>query len=65
MGHCIVSIHVTGAHHNGRSNDIDQMAADFAIALARMGHSVTAATVVSGSEQDLRSQRYPLVGEGR
>jgi hypothetical protein len=27
MGNCIVSVHVTGAHHNGRPDDIDQIGA--------------------------------------
>ena len=26
MGNCLISIHVTGAHHNGKCYDIDQMA---------------------------------------
>jgi hypothetical protein len=67
MGNCLVSIHVTGAHHNGKSYDIDQMAAQFIDLLKRSGHSVTAATVTWGGEGDLlnTAARYPLAGEGR
>lgn len=67
MGNCIVSVHVTGAHHNGKSADIDQMAALFVDRLRASGHLVTHATVVSGGEQDLLNdlQRYALSGEGR
>ncbi len=63
MGNCIVSVHVTGAHHNGRDFDIDQMAAVFVDALKAKGHTVTAASVVSGGEYDLLStvSRYPLI----
>ena len=67
MGNCIVSVHVTGAHHNGKDYDIDQMAAVFVDALKAKGHNVTAATVVSGGEYDLlnTAARFPLVGDGR
>ena len=67
MGNCVVSIHVTGAHHNGKPYDIDQRAASFVEQLKADGHNVTAASIASGSEQDLlnTAARFPLVGEGR
>lgn len=55
MGNCLVSVHVTGCHHNGIPNDIDQLAADFVLSLKAKGHNVTAATLVSGGEYDLMS----------
>lgn len=62
MGNCLVSVHVTGAHHNGLQSDIDQMAASFVDALKASGHNVTGATLVSGGENDLLStaSRFPL-----
>ena len=67
MGNCIVSVHVTGSHHNGQPRDIDQMAAAFVDQLKATGHNVTAATVVSGGEHNLlnTASRFPLVGPGR
>jgi len=65
MGNCLVSVHVTGSHHNGLETDIDQMAADFVASLKRKGHMVTAATLVSGGEQDLvLGSRLPLKTAG-
>lgn len=52
MGNCIVSVHVTGSHHNGESYDIDQMAAKFVDEL-KVKHNVTAATIVAGGESNL------------
>jgi hypothetical protein len=62
MGNCIVSVHVTGSHHNGSESDIDQMAAKFADELKAKGHIVSAATIVSGGEYDLlnTASRLPL-----
>ena len=62
MGNCIVSVHVTGSHHNSQPSDIDQMAAVFVDALKVKGHSVTAATILSGVENDLlnTASRLPL-----
>jgi hypothetical protein len=67
MGNCIVSVHVTGSHHNGIESDIDQMAAKFADDLKAIGHTVSAATIVSGGEHDLMNtaSRFPLKGAGR
>jgi hypothetical protein len=67
MGNCIVSVHVTGAHHNGRPDDIDQMAGRWVDFLKAHGHTVTAATIVSGGEHDLLNlaSRFPVAGEGR
>lgn len=64
MGNCIVSVHVTGCHHNGIENDIDQLAADFVISLKAKGHNVTAATLVSGGELDLMSTTARMVLKG-
>lgn len=62
MGNCLVSVHVTGGHHNGRQDDIDQLAADFVEALQDAGHNVTAAAIVNGGEQSLLNiaARYPV-----
>lgn len=60
MGHCIVSVHVTGSHHNGKANDIDQMAARFTDGLKAAGHNVTASTITSGAENNLLQDRLPL-----
>ena len=65
MGNCIISIHVTGSHHNGIMRDIDQLAASFVDDLKR-SHNVTAAYIVSGGEYDLLNQtaRFPLKDAG-
>ncbi len=65
MGNCLISVHVTGAHHNGAPNDIDQLAAKFADELKAKGHNVTSATLVSGGEYDLMNtvSRFPLKGK--
>ena len=57
-----MAVHVTGAHHNGLREDIDQMAARFVDNLRLRGHNVTAATVVSGGEYDLLDEktRFPV-----
>jgi hypothetical protein len=62
MGNCLVSVHVTGAHHNGKAYDIDQRAAEFVDQLKADGHTVTAATIVSGGEHDLlnTASRFPI-----
>lgn len=62
MGNCLVSVHVTGAHHNGVDYDIDQLAAEFVDKLKAKGHTVSAATIVSGGENDLlnTASRFPL-----
>lgn len=67
MGNCLITVHVTGAHHNGKRTDIDQMAADFVDHLKAKGHAVTAAAIVSGGEHDLlnTTSRFPIAGEGR
>ena len=67
MGNCIVSVHVTGAHHNGAEGDIDQMAAKFADDLKAKGHTVSAATIVSGGEHDMMNtaSRFPLKSAGQ
>lgn len=64
MGNCLISIHVTGCHHNGLAHDIDQMAAKFADDLAKH-HTVSAATLVSGGENNLtvKENRFPLKSE--
>jgi hypothetical protein len=62
MGNCLVSIRVTGCHHNGIATDIDQMAADFVAKLKGANHNVTGAVLLSGGEQDLLdpSRRFPI-----
>jgi hypothetical protein len=63
MGNCVISIHVTGGHHNGLEDDIDQMAARFVDELAK-NHNVTAAYLATGAAQDLRfGDRKPLRAE--
>jgi len=66
MGNCIVSVHVTGCHHNQLEYDIDQMAAAFVDDLLRKGHNVTAAYLTTGGEYDLtnRAARFPLKTAG-
>ena len=66
MGNCLITVHVTGAHHNGKSFDIDQAAARFVDHLRTMGHNVTAAHIVSGVEHDLlnTAARYPVSAIG-
>lgn len=66
MGNCLVSVHVTGSHHNGLNMDIDQIAASFIEALKQAGHNITAATIVSGGEQNLLDEaaRFPLRSPG-
>jgi hypothetical protein len=62
MGNCLISVHATGAHHNGLKSDLDQMAADFVQKLKAAGHNVTGATILTGGEYDLQSagQRFPI-----
>lgn len=61
MGNCLITVHVTGAHHNGADSDIDQMAAAFVDAL-KAKHNVTAAHLVSGGEYNLmdKAARFPI-----
>lgn len=61
MGNCLITIHVTGPHHNREPNDIDQMAARFVDAL-KAQHNVTAAHLLSGGEYDMMNMaaRFPL-----
>jgi len=62
MGNCVITIRVTGTHHNGARSDIDQMAGDFVDHLKAKGHSVADATITSGGTQDLahKESRFPL-----
>lgn len=61
MGNCLISIHVTGCHHNGIESDIDQLAAGYVEDLKAKGHNVTGAFLVSGGETDLlNSAPLPL-----
>jgi len=54
MGQCLISIHVTGSHHNNSASDIDQMAAEFVAELGKL-HTVTAAYMTNSVEQDLKA----------
>lgn len=65
MGNCLVSVHATGAHHNGQPYDIDQLAAEFVDKLKAAGATVTAATFNAGGENDLMNtaSRFPLKSE--
>jgi hypothetical protein len=54
MGQCVITIHVTGSHHNKATRDIDQMAAEFVQDLKKF-HTVTAAYMANGAEQDLQT----------
>lgn len=64
MGNCLISVHVTGAHHNGLETDVDQMTAKFVDELAKK-HNVTGAKLVSGGENDVlnTASRFPLRSE--
>jgi hypothetical protein len=53
MGRCVITIHVTGSHHNKASRDIDQMAAEFVQELSKF-HTVTEAYMGSNA-QELKS----------
>lgn len=53
MGHCTITVHVVGAHHNKQPNDIDAMAKDFVVALKAKGHSVTHAQLTHGAGEEL------------
>ncbi len=61
MGNCIITVHVTGGHHNKSASDIDQLAAEFVKDLGKL-HNVTAAYMLNGSEQDLKTTTilFPL-----
>jgi hypothetical protein len=61
MGNCLVTVHVTGSHHNGKEGDIDQIAAKFVDTL-KLTHNVTSASIVTGGENDLlnTASRFPL-----
>lgn len=66
MGGCLITVHVTGAYHNGRATDIDQMAADFVAHLRAKGHEVTAATMGAGCVHDLNpASRKPIAPPAR
>jgi hypothetical protein len=62
MGNCLITVHATGIHHNGLKNDLDQLASAFVDDLKAKGHNVTAASIVSGGENDLLNtvSRFPL-----
>lgn len=65
MGNCLISVHATGAHHNGSPHDIDRLAAEFVDKLKSAGSNVTAATITAGGEHDLTNveARFPLKSE--
>src|SRR5262249_15830177 len=65
MGSCIISVHVTGSHHNSVEHDIDQMAAEFVDELRRK-HNVTAAFILAGNEHNLLNTgaRFPIKVQG-
>ena len=54
MGPWTISIHGVGCHHNpDLPSDANRMAAEFVKALRAAGHSVTAATITFGGEDNL------------
>lgn len=55
MGQWHISIRGTGVHHNGpeQKNDAEKMAARFAQELKDAGHTVHAAAITYGGEQDI------------
>lgn len=54
MGNWNISIHGVGAHHNrGFPKDANRMAARFVEELKAAGHSVTAATITHGGEDNV------------
>jgi hypothetical protein len=54
MGHCTITVHLTGSHHNkGNPKDADRMAAKFVDELKAAGHSVEHASFTSGGREDL------------
>lgn len=62
MGNCVVSVRVTGCHHNGIAQDIDQLAAEFVDKLKAAGNNVTAANLLVGGDYDLlnTTARFPI-----
>ena len=66
MGNYVIAVHGTGCHHNGAEYDADQIAAKLVDELKAKGHSITAATITSGSTQDLlsTSSRFALKSAG-
>lgn len=53
MGNWNISIKGVGQHHNQHEEDVEQMTARFVAALRRAGHSVTAAVVTTGGEDNV------------
>ena len=54
MGNWNISIHGVGSHHNRKhKNDANRLAAKFVKELQAAGHSVSAATITYGGEEQL------------
>jgi hypothetical protein len=66
MGTCLVSVQVTGSHHNGQPSDIDQLAAQFVDTLKGKGYTVSHAILNSGGGYDLlnTASRFPIRDQG-
>jgi len=60
MGNCMISIEVTGSHHNGEPYDIDQLAKEFVLTLKSKGHTVSHAALNVGGGYDLTDKGFPL-----
>lgn len=67
MGNCVVTVRVTGSHHNGVANDIDQLAAEFVDKLKVANNNVTAAQLFVGGDYDLlnTTARFPIKEQGQ
>ena len=53
MGHCTITVHLTGSHHNKHPKDANHMAAKFVDELKAAGHHVEHASFTSGGREDL------------
>ncbi len=59
MGDWTLVIHGTGAHHNGKPGDIDDLASQFIVDLMIAGQRIHSATLTTGSGQPLHFPPRP------
>lgn len=55
MGHCTITVHLIGPHHNSKHNthDANRMAERFVDELKTAGHKVEHASITYGARDDL------------
>lgn len=56
MGDWTITIHGTGIHHNGRSDDADAIAARAVAELKKNGHHIRHAEIVAGGHTKLHDK---------